>query len=134
MATGDGGSAGFTMRTMTLEDVHEAGQVYFTAFSVDSAATGIPPTFNVASPDAGRKLFQFILSRPSYFCLAAFDGAGKLVGGACIDAGEGRNSLPDWRSRICAISFACTILSQVIFRLLVCNNPERLYGRDPDSM
>ena len=85
---GDGEALGYTTRRMRAEDVHEAGQVLYDAFSVDSAATGVPPTFIVASPDAGRGLIASFVSRSAYYHLAAFDAAGKLLGAAFIDVGK----------------------------------------------
>ncbi|KAG0631834.1 hypothetical protein M758_1G282700 [Ceratodon purpureus] len=82
-------AGGYTMRSLRGEDVHEAGQVYFDAFSADSVATGIPANFNLASPDAGRAVIASFMSGPSlYYHLGAFDGAGKLLGAAFVHVGS----------------------------------------------
>lgn len=123
---GDGRLAGVAMRPLRAEDVHEAGQVMYDAFSAESAATGVAPSFTLASSDAGRRLFGYFMSQPSCYLLAAFDATGKLLGAACIDVGERHNPhIPD--SSIYAIqlhSFADTICLKSLLafeeRVVVC--------------
>ncbi|KAG0629317.1 hypothetical protein M758_1G093800 [Ceratodon purpureus] len=73
---------------MRPEHVEDAGRALFTAFYVDSLATGVPPTYNVASPEQGSSLLESFLSQPAAYKVVAVDAAGKVLGGACMQSGD----------------------------------------------
>jgi len=87
-AVADVEGPGFSIREMRVEDVYDAGEIYYNAFYVDSLASDIPTSFNTASPETGRSLIGAMVAHPAYYNLAAFDGDGKMIGVACIDMGE----------------------------------------------
>lgn len=85
--SGDDDGSGFTIKDMRPEHVEDAGRALFTAFYVDSLATGVPPTYNVASPEQGSSLLESFLSQPAVYKVVAVDAAGKVLGGACMQSG-----------------------------------------------
>ncbi|XP_024389470.1 uncharacterized protein [Physcomitrium patens] len=91
MASANNG-AGFTIREMRPEDVQDAGDVLYRAFYVDSLATGVPTSFNVASPEVASRMLGSFVSQPSCYKLVAIDSEGKVVGGVLIQHGSGDNS------------------------------------------
>lgn len=87
MASANNG-AGFTIREMRPEDVQDAGDVLYRAFYVDSLATGVPTSFNVASPEVASRMLGSFVSQPSCYKLVAIDSEGKVVGGVLIQHGQ----------------------------------------------
>lgn len=60
----DGVGSGFTIKEIRPEHVEDAGSALFTAFYVDSLATGVPPTYIIASPEEGSSLLESFLPQP----------------------------------------------------------------------
>lgn len=85
-ACGDGG-LGFAVKEMLAEHVEDAGRAMFITFYVDSLATGVPVTYNVASPEAGSSILKSFLPQPAVHKVVVVDANGKVLGGACMQSG-----------------------------------------------
>ena len=53
MADSGADGLGLAIEEMRAEHVENAGRALYAAFHVDSCATGVPPTYSIASPEAG---------------------------------------------------------------------------------
>ena len=86
MVSRDDGS-GFTIKEMRGEHVEDAGKALFTAFYVDSLATGVPPTYIIGSVEEGSGSLESFLPQPDVYKVVAVDASGKVLGGACMQSG-----------------------------------------------
>ena len=77
----------FTIREMRREDVEEAGIAYYTAYYVDSLATGVPLSFTADSPEAGARQIELSFTWPESYNVVAVNAKGKVLGGAFMHSG-----------------------------------------------
>lgn len=105
-AVADVEGPGFSIREMRVEDVHDAGEVLYRAFYVDSLASDVPPAFNAPSVEAGRSLIVPMVAHPSNYKLAAFDGEGKVIGFAIIDMGFSSRQMEEADVKACGELFS----------------------------